>query len=108
MSNVVALPFVGRDKVEQWIRDLATHESEKVYILDHAVLRMEERDVTQRQVFTTLRLGDLCDAPEWDTKEEKGWKCKFSRTVAGEKITVVAKLIMRDSVSCLVVTVWFN
>jgi hypothetical protein len=106
MSNLVFLPRIPRDGAESKIREIASKASHEIYILDHAKMRMLEREITQRQIFKALINGELLEGPEWDTKEDKGWKCKFSRIVAGEKVTVVAKLVDREDSSCLVITVW--
>ena len=67
-------------------------------------MRMVEREISIKQVINVVRLGERIGKIEWDTEIERGWKCKFRRVTAGRSVTVVAKLVTRDSKTCLVVT----
>lgn len=100
------LPFIKPQEVEAEIRRLARDSSIDVIILDHARMRMLEREITDRQIFNVLKNGDLIDGAKWDAEKERGWKCKFRRVTAGVEVTVVAKLIKRESATCLIVTVF--
>jgi len=103
---VVTLPTFTRNTAVKEIQRLAQEETERVHVLDHAHMRMIEREITLRQVLKVLRHGDLVTGPEWSTEGEEGWKCNFRRITAGESIEVVAKLIERDGVRCLIVTAY--
>lgn len=106
MQNVIALPFISRDKVREEVKRIASEESQNLDFLDHAILRMNEREVTTRQVFNVLKNGEQIGDISWCTDNEKGWRCRLSRVTAGSKITVVAKVVQRKDVTCLVVTAW--
>lgn len=67
---------------------------------------MRERDVTTRQILNVLKSGEQIGDIVWCTEGEKGWRCKLSRVTAGVKITVVAKVVKRQSTTCLVITTW--
>jgi hypothetical protein len=103
--SVTYLP-IPKHEVLETIRRIAKQNTEQVVFLDHAHMRMMERDISQRQILKALELGNLVDDIVWDTEAERGWKCKLTRMVTGESITAVAKLVERESITCLVVTVW--
>lgn len=105
MSDIVCLPM-SKERVREEIRILATTMSGSIFLLDHAEMRMLEREINRRQVFNVLCLGDQIGQIEWDTVVQSGWKCKLNRMIAGDSITVVAKLIQGEENHCLVVTVW--
>lgn len=105
-DNITRLPFCAREDVEAEIRRIATEDSARVVLLPHARDRMLQRDISTRQVFNALRFGSLDSAVEWDTNQDRGWKCRFSRLAAGAPVTVVVKLIEHEGRRCLVVTVW--
>lgn len=105
MPDPIELPFCPAAEVETLVREIATHRPERLFLLDHARQRMAERDVTLPQILKVLRHGERWEAPRWDPEGSRGWRCKFQRHVAGQQLAVVAKLIKRDEVQCLVVTV---
>lgn len=105
MNDVIALPIIKKEDSVAEIQRLAKQESEKIFFLDHAHLRMQERNILSRQVIKTLAYGQAINGPSWCTKhDERGWKCTFYRVVAGDPITVAAKLTERNGVCCLVIT----
>ena len=106
MQNVIALPFITKDRVREEIKRIASEESHNLDFLDHAVIRMNEREVTTRQVINVLKNGEQIGDISWCTEKEKGWRCRLSRVTAGSKITVVAKVIQRENITCLVITAW--
>jgi hypothetical protein len=104
---VLSLPQIPKKDAVKVIREIAFSNTERVYVLDHAHMRMLERNITLRQIFKVIRHGDVVDGPEWSTDEEKGWKCVFKRITAGDCIEVVVKLVEREGAdSCLVVTAY--
>ena len=106
MSDPIKLPKFTKDGAVEEIRRIAKEDSSKVIVLDHAKIRMMEREITSRQIYNVLKNGEPKCAPEWDTEQEKGWKCRLSRVTAGTAVTVVAKLVERDENVCLIVTVF--
>ena len=105
-DNITKLPFVKRSEVEKEIRRIAIDSTKDVIKLDHAVDRMEQRGITDRQIFNVLRDGDRSPEICWDTHKERGWKCSFHRITAGESITVAVKLVERNSIKCLILTAY--
>ena len=105
-NKIVSLPTISKGDVEEEIRKIAKADSENVVLLDHAIDRMEQRDINSMQVFRVLRSGERVSDIEWDTEQERGWKCAFRKTTAGCSVTVVAKLVERGESTCLVVTVF--
>lgn len=69
---------------------------------------MLERGVTRKQVFNVLKRGYLIGNIEWCTKDERGWKCKFRAISAGERISVVAKLVEREDGELVLVVTTFG
>lgn len=59
-----------------------------------------ERDITMRQVISTIEKGELIDGPKKDKYGD--WRIKLKRFVAGRKVQVVLAL---NSSACTVVTV---
>ncbi len=62
--------------------------------------RLRERDITMRQVLSTLRNGEITDGPKKDVHGDV--RIKMRRYVAGRKIQVAQALNVRK---CTVVTV---
>ncbi len=106
MSKTVKMPQIKKSDAESTIRDIATTNLNAIEFLDHASMRMQEREITVKQVLSVLKCGEMQDSPEWDTVKEKGWKCRFKRVQAGNEITVSAKLVERNQICCLIVTVF--
>ena len=105
-DKVICLPFISKDKVREEIENIARNKSHNLDILDHAITRMTERDISMRQILNVLKNGEQLGSITWCTEEERGWRCKLSRVTAGSKVTVVAKLVERDATNCLVITTW--
>ncbi|PCJ46007.1 MAG: hypothetical protein COA74_14725 [Gammaproteobacteria bacterium] len=105
-DNKIFLPTTVKDEAFERIQEIAKKDTVRVEILDHALDRMMQREITNRQIFSTLRNGSLIEGPFWCTEKERGWKCKISHVVAGINIIVIAKLVERESEHCLVITVW--
>lgn len=105
MPEPIELP-IPSNQVESEVRRIAQHESFKVFTLDHAKMRMIQRDISIRQIIRVLCDGALTQAPSWDTEKEKGWRCVFAGVTAGIKVTVVVKLVKRNGHACLIVTTY--
>lgn len=101
----ISLPKFNKENARAEIARIAREDSGCVEILDHALDRMVQRDITMRQVMRTLIDGELLDTV-WNGENEKGWRCKLRYMTAGKVVVVVAKLVERESSTCLVVTVW--
>lgn len=105
-ENIAALPFISRDSVEDEVRRIAKESTIDVVKLDHAIDRMAQREITDRQILNVLRLGERISKVTWNTDKERGWKCTFRRITAGVNVTVATKLVRRDETTCLIVTVF--
>lgn len=107
MAKVSTLPTVKKGDADQIVRSLATGMTGRFFFHAHAEMRLLERDITRKQVFNVVRSGQLIDGPNWDTKEENGWKCTYNWITAGVDITVAVKLIERSDGHCdLVLTAY--
>lgn len=93
-QNIVALPFITQDKVEDEIRRIAKESTIDIVKLDHAIDRMAQREITDRQILNVLRLGERISDITWHTEKERGWKCTFRRISAGVNVTVATKLLL--------------
>lgn len=62
--------------------------------------RLQDRDITMRQVLSTLQKGKIVDGPKRDVHND--FRVKMKRYVAGRKIQVVVALNVGK---CTVVTV---
>jgi len=105
-GSPVAFPFILANQVEEEVRRIATSSTKDLVLLDHALDRMDQRDISMRQILNVLKNGDRVSDFRWDTQEEKGWKCTFRRVTAGAQVTVAVKLVKREENTCLVVTVY--
>jgi len=105
-DKVISLPFISKDKVREEIENIARSKSQNLDILNHAITRMAERDISMRQILNVLKNGEQLGSITWCTEGERGWRCKLTRVTAGSKVTVIAKLVERDETSCLVITNW--
>lgn len=104
-SKVIPFPEEMRKVVE---RAHATAEhTDKIQWINHARKRMEERDITSRQVLETLRRGKRIGLPQ---QEDDEWKITLEKHHAGRRICVVVRMSVprtedgKDDLT--VVTVW--
>lgn|SRR5690606_5994426 len=102
----IELPKFKPTEVRPEIQRIAHEDTQYVEFLDHALERMEQRGITVRQVMRVLRDGEQQGDAVWCTDKERGWRCKLTRITAGDKITVVTKLVQRENSTCLIVTTW--
>lgn len=104
--SVVMLPFINKADVEGEIRRIASESTRDLVKLDHAIMRMQERGINDRQILNVLKFGERVTDIVWDTQKERGWKCVFRRVTAGIEVTVATKLVQRNCNTCLVITVF--
>lgn len=102
MTNVVPFksPLEDPDTCLRHVRRLAEDTGNISFDVPHFRQRLEERDITMRQVIATIRKGELIDGPKKDHYGD--WRVKLQRRVAGRKIQVVLAVDMHE---CTVVTV---
>ncbi len=105
-AQMISFPKTSLAKVVPTIQQIAKERTAAVIFLDHAEMRMQERNVSRKQVLQVIRHGDPIGKAEWNTDKERGWVCKFTRITAGVRLGVVAKLVERkDEHSVLIITV---
>jgi hypothetical protein len=90
VRNIVPRP----DEMLARIQHLAA-DSKNVGFSDHAEDRMEERGITDLDVFRVLRTGEISGAIE-PGKHEGEWKCKVVAPVKGRREVGVATLVIRN------------
>ena len=73
----------------------AAERTEYIIFGRHALERMEERGITDAQVFEVLRTGQVTEAP---TQAEVGeWKCKVVKQLRGGREVGVITIILRNA-----------
>lgn len=82
------------DEVLDRIKHLAK-DSKNVGFSDHAEERMDERGITDLDVFRVLRSGDI-SGPIVAGKFEGEWKCKIVAPVKGRREVGVVTLLIRN------------
>ena len=97
-SSVVPFPLRRREAAQR-VRGLAGDTSNLNWT-EHACQRMEEREITTRQVLSTLRLGQADGDPIAD--QDGGWKLAMVKRSAGRSVRVVVAL---DDSQLFIVTV---
>jgi hypothetical protein len=77
----------------------------RVNALQHAYDRMEEREISMRQVLHVLGRGGLVDGPTW-CSDHANWKFSMRADTAGQLVQVVAAIdvdLMGQSIRVLTV-----
>lgn len=98
------LPFrLTAAEAARRIHGIAT-KSENVIFGDHALERMEERSITDAQVFEVLRIGRVVDPPEMTDFGE--WKCKIIEQLRGGRAVGVATVFLRNGKLFLKTVEW--
>jgi len=95
MKKVVPLqPKMTAQRAELIIKGLAK-ESKSVRFSEHALERMEERDISLADVTRVLCNGYIEGAPEKGKKANE-WKCKMVRHARGNREIGVITIIIRE------------
>ncbi|HXF90178.1 MAG TPA: DUF4258 domain-containing protein [Xanthobacteraceae bacterium] len=68
-------------------------KTEDVIFGTHALDRMEERSITDAQVYEVLRSGDVLEAPALTKRRE--WQCKVIKQLRGGRSVGVITIILR-------------
>lgn len=92
-------PFSDLDRCARHIEE-CLDRSDVDFEQPHFRERLRERDITMRQVLSTLQKGEIIDGPKRDAYND--FRVKMKRYVAGRKIQVVVALNVGK---CTVVTV---
>ena len=102
----ITFPTTKAVDVVTEVRRIARDNSEDMVLLDHALERMVQRNISSRQIINVLKNGEQVGTVTWCSKKELGWRCRLRRVTAGMEVTVIAKLVERDSKTVLIVTVF--
>jgi hypothetical protein len=78
--------------------------TENVIFGDHALERMDERSITDAQVFEVLRKGHVVDPPEKTTFGE--WKCKIIEQLRGGRAVGAVTVFLQNGKLFLKTVEW--
>ncbi|HLJ63705.1 MAG TPA: DUF4258 domain-containing protein [Stellaceae bacterium] len=91
------------NRAETIIRE-AAQDTRKVILSDHAKERMEEREISDLEVFRILRTGHVMDEPMRTRRKE--WKCKVVKNVKGGRDIGVITVIMNNGLLFVKTVEW--
>lgn len=91
-SNVTDFRLTTAEAARR-INNLAK-KSENIILGDHALERMDERGITDAQVFEVLKRGRVVDPPEQTTFGE--WKCKIIEQLRGGRAVGVVTVFLKN------------
>ena len=81
------------EKAQAIIRQTAA-DTGKVIIGDHAKTRMEEREISDIEVYRILQTGHVMEEPS--QTEAKEWKCKVTKKLKRNREAGVVVIILKD------------
>lgn len=81
------------ERAQALVRAIAVDTS-KVIIGDHAKQRMEEREISDIELYRILQSGHVMEEPS--QTEYKEWKCKVVKTVKGNREAGVVTIILKN------------
>jgi len=90
MGSKIRFERINNAQLQQHIRLLA-QDSHRVFILDHAAQRMQERQMSDYQVLDCLRLGAIQRPPEIDRQTEDV-NCRVEYFGAARNLSVIVAL----------------
>ena len=90
---------VGRErpdprKLREIARFIATNDTKNVFLTDHALERMEERDIPDVTVYRVLRNGYMKGDPEPGEKDGE-WKIVICDQVRGRREVGVVTIVVK-------------
>ena len=80
------------EKAQQIVQDTAK-DTAMVILGRHALERIEEREISDIEVYRLLQTGNVMDEPELTKKKE--WKCKVVNKIRGIRDAAVIVIILR-------------
>jgi hypothetical protein len=80
------------ERAQALVRAIAA-DTGKVIIGDHAKRRMEEREISDIEVYRLLQTGHVMEEP-YQT-EHKEWKCKVTKKLKGNREAGVVTIILK-------------
>jgi hypothetical protein len=69
-------------------------DTSRVIIGDHAQARMEQRGISDVELYRILRCGDVLDDPS--RTRHKEWKCKVVMRLKGSRVAGAVTIILHD------------
>ncbi|MBY0137508.1 DUF4258 domain-containing protein [Paracoccus yeei] len=104
MTNVARFPTpMFATRFEEIVKDRSRF-SHEVVMTDHIRVRMEERNITIRQVINVLRKGAVVSEPSWNPTY-RSYEAKMAYSGAGMHIEVVCA-IEEGSVQVVAITTY--
>ena len=96
------------DELEKVIRS-RSKQTENVIISDHAFDRVEERDITQQDVYNILRTGVVLENIENVSKQPNTWKVQVMKALnGGYRQAIAVTLVVKDDDHLFVKTVMWR
>jgi hypothetical protein len=92
-SAVVRKFRIRPERAQALVRSIAADTS-KVIVGDHAKRRMEEREISDLELYRILQSGHVMEEPS--QTEYREWKCKVVKTVKGNREAGVVTIILRS------------
>ncbi|EJN1504481.1 TPA: DUF4258 domain-containing protein [Pseudomonas aeruginosa] len=93
---------VSIDKLTELVNAKAVENADDILITKHCELRMDERGINRREVWTCLRRGCVCSEPTFDT-DKGSWTFKFQEPAPRNIICVVVAVQFDESGEALFV-----
>ncbi len=94
MRGAKVVPLgLSTSKAQTIIRETA-RDTSKVILSAHALERMEEREISDIEVYRLLQTGDVFDPPT--RTEYKEWKCKVVKRLKGNRLAGVITIILHN------------
>jgi len=97
------LPDPG--KLREIARFIATENTQNVFFTDHALERMEDRDIPDVTVYRVLRNGHIKGDPE-PGKNEGEWIIKICDAVRGRREVGVVTIVVNDKKLVITTVEW--
>lgn len=106
----MAINFPKTQKRDAWptIARLVNENSSNVYFLDHAELRMQEREISRKRVINVIKRCTTVEQLRWCNEGESGWRCKISGFSGSSKLSAVVKLVERENLEMILVITLFE
>lgn len=103
--NDKACPL-SNDELSELVNQAVTSSASNVIFTKHCELRMEERDITRREVWTCLRRGLVFSDPSFNA-EYGTWEFKFREPPPRDIVCVVVAVeLSKDDGSVYTLTVY--
>lgn len=79
---------ISVDQLTELVNRKAVEKIDDILITKHCELRMEERGVTRREIWTCLRRGNVCSDPGFNP-DYGSWEFKFQEPAPRNIVCVV-------------------